>query len=87
MKWFAEVKTVEELRKRYRMLLKKFHPDNQDGSDEITKEINMEYDLVFAKISHENEEDEQQCTHEENDQFKAIINEIVGFNLNVEIIL
>ena len=28
-RWFAEVKTVEELRKRYRELLKKYHPDNE----------------------------------------------------------
>jgi curved DNA-binding protein CbpA len=27
MKWFVNVKTVEDLRKRYRELQKKYHPD------------------------------------------------------------
>ena len=58
MKWFAEVKTVEELRKRYRQLLKQYHLDNQGGSVEITKEINTEYDVVFAKLSHKNSDTE-----------------------------
>ena len=30
MKYFAGVKTVEELRKKYRELLKKYHPDNEN---------------------------------------------------------
>ena len=33
-KYFAGVKTVEELRKRYRELLKQHHPDN-GGNEEI----------------------------------------------------
>ena len=86
MKWFTGVKTMEELRKRYRALLKKYHPDNYGGSDEITKEINTEYDFVFAKLSHENKEDEQCYTYEENEQFKAIMNAIIGFNITIEVI-
>ncbi|NBI88847.1 J domain-containing protein, partial [Lachnospiraceae bacterium] len=43
-KYFEGVKTVEELRKQYRELLKKFHPDNEGGSVEVTQEINAEYD-------------------------------------------
>ena len=52
-KWFIGVKTVEELRKRYRELLKMYHPDNEKGSVEITQEINAEYDLVFSILSRE----------------------------------
>ena len=77
---------MEELRKRYRQLLKQYHPDNQNGSDEATKEINMEYDFVFAKLSYENKEDEQCYTYEENEQFKAIMNAIIGFNITIEVI-
>lgn len=47
-KWFAGVKTVEDLRKRYRELLKKYYPDNENGSIEATQEINAEYDCVFS---------------------------------------
>ncbi len=38
-KYFAGIKTVEELRKRYKELLKKYHSDNENGSIEITQEI------------------------------------------------
>lgn len=57
MKWFTGVKTIEELRKRYRQLLKKYHPDNENGSVEVTQEINAEYDLVFSILSKEEHSD------------------------------
>lgn len=43
-KYFSNVQTLEELRKQYRDLLKRFHPDNANGSTEATQEINAEYD-------------------------------------------
>ena len=85
-KWFKNVTTIEELRKRYRELLKLYHPDNEKGSVEITQEINAEYDLVFSILSREKQEDSQSYTYEENEQFKAILNEITGFNMTVQII-
>ena len=65
-RWFAEVKTVEELRKRYRELLKKYHPDNENGSIEATQEINAEYDRLFASLSKENKSDSQSCIFRKN---------------------
>lgn len=89
MKWFENVKTIEELRKRYRELLKKYHPDNQNGSVEITQEINREYDLVFARLSRFSSNGGG-CTGEEekaeNEAFKAVLNEIINFNMEIEII-
>lgn len=85
-KWFAGVTTIEELRKQYRELLKKFHPDNAGGSVEITQEINAEYDRLFAILSKENSTDGQSYTQEENEQFKAVLNAISGFNMTVQII-
>lgn len=64
-RWFAEVKTVEELRKRYRELLKKYHPDNENGSIEATQEINAEYDRLFASLSKENKSDSQSYTYDD----------------------
>lgn len=49
MKWFNGVNTIEELRKCYRELLKKHHPDN-GGRLEDMQEINREYDLIFAEL-------------------------------------
>lgn len=85
-KWFAGVITIEELRKRYRELLKQYHPDNDGGSVEVTQEINAEYDRLFADLSKENSTDGQSYTQEENEQFKAVLNAISGFNMTVQII-
>ena len=88
-RWFAEVKTVEGLRKRYRELLKKYHPDNENGSIEATQEINAEYDRLFSILSRENQSDSQSYTYDnkaENEAFKAVINDIIHINADVEVI-
>ncbi len=41
--YFSNVQTLDKLRKQYRDLLKKHHPDN-GGSDEETKAINVKYE-------------------------------------------
>ena len=43
MKYFNNVSNLSELRKQYKDLLKKYHPDNANGSTEATQEINAEY--------------------------------------------
>ena len=85
-KWFKDVTTIEELRQRYRELLKMYHPDNENGSVEITQEINAEYDLVFSILSEKEHADGQSYTQEENEQFKAIMKAIIGYNITIEII-
>ena len=88
-KWFKNVSSVEELRKQYRELLKKYHPDNDGGSVEITQEINAEYDRLFADLSKENKSDDKSsaCDNEaENEAFKSIINDIIHINADIEII-
>ncbi len=54
-KYFKDVHTLEELRKQYRDLLKKYHPDNANGSAEATKEINAEYDKLFKILKDRHE--------------------------------
>ena len=44
--YFNNVQTLDELRKQYRDLLKRYHPDN-GGSEEETKAINVEYERLF----------------------------------------
>ena len=44
--YFSNVQTLDELRKQYRDLLKKHHPDN-GGSEEETKAIHVEYERLF----------------------------------------
>ena len=45
--YFKNVQTLDELRRQYRDLLKKYHPDNRNGSEDTTKSINVEYEKLF----------------------------------------
>lgn len=63
--YFKNVQTLEELRKQYRDLLKKYHPDNENGSEEITKAINTEYEKLF-KILKNRHDSRQQNTRTGN---------------------
>lgn len=47
MKYFTKISTVEELKKQYFALAKKYHSDINGGSDEIMKAINAEYTELF----------------------------------------
>ena len=48
-RFFEGVEDVQELRKKYKELLKQYHPDN-GGSVEIMQEINSEYDRLFKAL-------------------------------------
>lgn len=52
MKWFKDVKSLDELRKLYRKLVIRYHPDN-GGSENIIKEVNAEYDILFKGLKNE----------------------------------
>ena len=55
MAYFNNITTLEELRRQYRDLLKKYHPDNKDGSTQATQEINAEYDRLFKLLKDRHE--------------------------------
>ena len=87
-KYFTEVKTVHELRKRYKDLLKKHHPDN-GGSEDVMKEINAEYDSLSKILNRETESGSEDCTYDYeagDEAFKAVLNEIIHINADIEII-
>lgn len=87
MKWFAGVTTVEQLRKKYRELLRKHHPDN-GGSVSDMQEINAQYDALFSVLSHENKLGGEDSTDEEkaeNEAFKAVMSRIAHINADIEI--
>ena len=87
MKWFAGIKTVDELRQRYKELLKQYHPDN-GGNLHIMQEINAEYDKLFTQFKDGSNADGQSgINHEEADRaFKEVLSIIVTFNITIEII-
>lgn len=53
--YFKNIETLEELRKQYKELLKKFHPDILHGSTETTQEVNAEYDHLFSILKDRHE--------------------------------
>ncbi|GFI19261.1 chaperone protein DnaJ [Lachnospiraceae bacterium] len=55
MKWFQGITALKELRKKYRRLAVKHHPDN-GGSENDIKEINAEYDILFKKMKNDFEQ-------------------------------
>ena len=82
------ITTVEELRKRYRELLKQHHPDN-GGNEEIMKEINTEYDRLFAILSKESKSDGESTTYDdeaEDKAFREVLNQIIGYSMEIELI-
>lgn len=87
-KYFAGIKTVEELRKRYKELLKKNHPDN-GGNEETMKEINAEYDRLSAQMSRENKADKESTTYDteaEDRAFREVLEKISTLNVTAEIV-
>lgn len=91
MKYFTNVQTLEELKKQYKKLAKQYHPDlNGGATTEIMQEINKEYDLLFERVKnkHVNADGEtyEKATAETSEQFRNIINSIINFNIDIEII-
>lgn len=81
-----------------RILLKKYHPDNPNGSEEATKAINNEYDELF-KVLKDKQEHRQQADNgktaysnmkydtAEDELLRQILNKIKGFEgITIEII-
>ena len=83
LKYFRGVETLEELKKKYKELAKKLHPD-LGGDKEEFQAMNNEYDLLFKNLKNKKANKTNINT---NDNFKDIINELIKYNeLTIEII-
>ena len=100
-KYFENISTLEQLRKQYKDLLKKHHPDN-GGNVADMQEINAEYDKLFKilKDRHESkatgnadsqgtkQSDYSQNMYDwENDKaLREVLEKIINFNgIDIEI--
>lgn len=84
--WFAGITDVTDLRNRYRELIKKYHPDN-NGDVVVMQEINVSYDAKLKQIREGMADCEKERYTDANDnEFKTILNKIVNFNMDIEII-
>lgn len=50
MKWFSSVRSVDEAKRLYRELAKRYHPDKQGGDLIKMQEINAEYDITLKDL-------------------------------------
>ena len=100
-KYFSNVNTLEELRKQYRDLLKKYHPDNVNGSTTATQEINAEYDRLFKLLKDRHESKSADSKEEspksdynkmrydfsEDAKLREVLQKIINFDgINIEIV-
>lgn len=97
MTYFKNIETLEQLRKAYRDLLKKYHPDN-GGSEEITKAINSEYEQLFKVLKNRHESkttgtenknssyDNMKYNFEEDAKLREMLQKIIFFEgITIEI--
>lgn len=88
MKYFKDIRTLEEARKEYRRLLKINHPDN-GGSEEATKEINREYDELLKNLqsgrTYASKEEAEQAQDVEQ-EVKEAIQRVAHLDIDIEII-
>lgn len=72
MKWFKEVKNLEDLRRLYKSLVVRHHPDN-GGMEETIKEINVEYDILFKQLkeNYQNSEHYEQTTEKQRQAYDS----------------
>lgn len=95
MTYFKNIETLEQLRKAYKDLLKKHHPDN-GGSEETMKAINVEYEQLFKvlKNKHEskaagtesNTSENVKWSFEEDEKLREVLQKIINFDgISIEI--
>lgn len=81
MKYFTNVKTLDELKAQYRRLAMKHHPD-RGGDLETMKAINDEHDQLFEilKKQHNASADEYHQTTETAEEFRDILDVLLKLN-------
>ena len=95
-KYFSNASSLEQLRKQYRDLLKKHHPDNGGNVSEM-QEINAEYDCLFKRLKNDFEhkdtyknatdKQKQQYDWQKDKQIREMVMQLSRFkDITVEII-
>lgn len=92
MKWFTNPQTLEELKKEYKKLVFKYHPDRPNGDTKAMQEINAEYEKLFARLKnvHRSASGETYTAKEESketpEQFRTILEKLIHIDgIEIEI--
>ena len=90
MEYFNNVSDLSELRKQYKDLLKKYHPDNANGSTEATQKINAEYNKLFKMLkskhnskatdSDKTSYDNMKYDFAEDEKLREMLNKVIAFH-------
>lgn len=79
-KYFADCKTLDELKKAYRRTAKELHPDSNPGVDtsEAFKAMQMEFEAAFNRVKnlHVTDHDEPEGNTETAEEFMDLINRL-----------
>lgn len=84
MTYFKNIRTLEELRKEYKRLVKENHPDN-GGSEDAIKIINVEYEISFHILEKTDTDSSNKYNMKEDEMLRAVINAIINLNIEIEI--
>lgn len=83
MRWFSSCNTMEELKKVYKELVLKYHPD-RGGDNHVMAEINNEYEQAFKILQSKSTNKTEQA--EKVEEYPAIINELLNLSgIQIEI--
>ena len=93
MKFFQNIKSIEDLNEQYKQLVKKYHPDvNENDTTEIMKEINAEFSKLHKQFKniHRTQNgatyEAKQQTAEAPEEFIEILSKIIHLDgLEIEI--
>lgn len=86
MKFFQSVATIEELKKAYRKLSLKLHPDREGGNEKAFIQMKDEYDILFKRLQYASKGTEKAFDNESSAEYMDIIDAIINFDLDIEII-
>ena len=83
LNYFSDCNSIEEIKKRYRELAQKFHPDHNHDNDttETMKQINLQYEAfknkTFTGYNHETKKEYTQ-NFDPFDGYREIIDKIIN---------
>ena len=88
-KWFTGVRSIDELKDKYKELVKKCHPDiaklRGENTHEQMKQINLEYEELFNSLPKTAQEQAQNANA--NDGWREVVNAIIHFDgITVELV-